>query len=725
MSDLHIDFETRSAVDLRKTGVHVYADDVTTDIWCMAYAFDGDSDVALWLPGSPVPADVYDHIDRGGQLIAHNAAFEIEIWRKILVPRYGFPEAPVERWRCTMAQAYAMALPGALADAAGALRLDMTKDMAGHRQMLSMAKPRKVVGMLPADSHGAPSPPDAEGWQTFTGADGLLLKILWWIDPTRRENLYNYCKQDVRTEMALDKRLLRLRPIEQKLWYLDQKINNAGVVIDERACHAAIDIVDRTRADINKQMKLVSGYKVGASTNVAQISTFLSANGVEVEGMTAEHVKDMLTLDLPNDCRKVLELRQRGSKMSVSKIKALLNRRGLDNRARGMLQYHAAHPGRWGGRGFQPQNLKRPEISQEEIEFFVSILRSGLTGGGDDGRYKSFIAFCNDPIETLGSCIRALLTVDDGRVMGSADYANIEGRVLAWLTGEHWKVKAFEAYDAGEGPDLYKLAFSRSFNTPIDQVSKDDRQIGKVEELALGYQGGPGAFQAMSGSYGVDIGAQIDVLRGTAPGWAVDEADEAWQTYGSRSGMMREDWIAAEIVKRAWRGEHPATVAFWDNIEEAAISAVQKPGTTFTLGRLKFKQSGSFLFMKLPCERAIVYPYPKVEMKLTPWKTKKPTLTFFGQDTYTRQWGRTKTYGGKLTENAVQAIARDILAEAMTRLDAAGVEIVLHVHDEVVFYDDESVTSCDHVCRIMEDSAPWAAGIPVVAEGWIGDRYRK
>jgi len=309
--------------------------------------------------------------------------------------------------------------------------------------------------------------------------------------------------------------------------------------------------------------------------------------------------------------------------------------------------------------------------------------------------------------------------------MGAADFANIEGRVLAWLTGESWKLDAFRAYDADTGPDLYKLAYSRSFSKPIDRVTKDDRQIGKVEELALGFQGGPGAFRAMQASYGVDIGAEYDKLVGIAVPHLVDEAHDAWETYGKKSRMAEHDWIAAEIVKRAWRAEHPATVAFWADIEEAAVRAVRSPGATLTLGRLKLRMSGSFLFMQLPSGRTLCYPYPKVEQKTTPWGSRKELVTFFGQDTVTRKWGRTSTYGGKLTENAVQAIARDLLAEALLRLDEHDIETVLHVHDEAVFYADDDVESCGEVCRIMEILPEWATGLPVVAEGWVGERYRK
>lgn len=717
--ELHCDLETRSAVDLRKTGVHVYAEDPTTDVWCMAYAFDGE-DPDLWLPGQPVPEAVYDHHARGGHFVAHNAAFEIAIWRSILVPRYGFPETSADRWRCTMAQAYAMALPGALADAAGALGLSQTKDMAGHRLMMSMAKPRKVIGKLPAGG----LIDDSGEWQTFTGADGAPLKIQWWVDGDRKEKLYAYCAQDVRTEMALDERLLRLRPQEQKLWVLDQKINDRGIVVDEKACLAAIDIVDRARQDLTLKIREASNFQVTSTTAVSQLVDFLAQNGVEVDSLSADKVTEMLTWDLPKNVRAVLECRQKGAKMSVAKIQALLNGMCKDGRAKGLTQYHAAGTGRWGGRRFQPQNLKRPDIKQDEIEYLIGLLHR-WDAKMSDTRFEVFSAMVDDPIDALGNCIRALIKAPEGQVMGAADFANIEGRVLAWLAGEAWKVEAFKAYDAGTGPDLYKLAFSRSFGVPIDSISGDQRQIGKVQELALGYQGGPGAFETMAQGYGVDISQRYDEIIASAEQVLVEEVRGAWEAYGKKSKMAQRSWLPAEIIKRGWRNGHPATVQLWSDIETAAIRAVEEPGKVFVLRGLRFRVSGSFLWMQLPSGRCLCYPYPRVEPTETTWGATKHQLTFFGIDTYTRKWGRTSTYGGKLTENAVQAIARDLLAEALLRLDDEGIETVLHVHDEVVFYDDIDVGNCERVCSLMSTIPDWARGLPVATEGWIGERYRK
>lgn len=709
--EIRIDFETRSTVDLKKTGVHAYAEDLTTDVWCAAYAIAGE-EPKLWIPGNPVPPEVHD----AETFVAHNAAFEIAIWREIMVKQYGWPRALPARWRCTMAQSYAMAMPGSLEDAAAAFGVDQQKDAAGRRLMLSMAKPRKVVGNLPVRAKLTRVRED--GTQLFRDALGNEVRVTWWNEQDRKLKLYDYCLQDVRAEMALDRRTLRLRPQEQRLWVLDQKINDRGVYVDHRLCEAAQELVEISRQDLNRKIKEVSGYRVASTTAVSQIIAFLGEHGVrDIPGLASDQVAELLARDdLPPACRAVLELRQQGARMATAKIGALVAGSSKDGRARGLLQYHAAGTGRWGGRRFQPQNLLRPTgPTADLIDPAIALLR--------DRRFDTFNIIFDDPIGMIGNCIRGMVAAPPGRKIGSLDFANIEGRVLAWLAGETWKVQAFREYDAGTGPDLYKLAFSMSFGVPVGDVAKDQRQVGKVQELALGYQGGPVAFQTMARGYGVDIGARYDEITAAAPG-LLTEATEAWETYGRKSGMAKRNWLAAEIVKRGWREAHPRVVEFWSDIERAAITAVERPGTVIAVGRLRFRMAGSFLWMQLPSGRTLCYPYPEIRTKETPWGAEKETLHFFGQDTYTRKWGRTHTYGGKLTENAVQAIARDLLAEALTAFDDNGIETVLHVHDEIVFECAED-TEIDELAALMAETPGWAEGLPVAADGWIGDRYRK
>lgn len=284
----------------------------------------------------------------------------------------------------------------------------------------------------------------------------------------------------------------------------------------------------------------------------------------------------------------------------------------------------------------------------------------------------------------LADSIRGCIIAPPGRKLVVADLSNIEGRVLAWLAKEQWKIQAFEAYDRGAGPDLYKLAYAKSFGKPAENVTKDERQIGKVQELACGYQGGLGAFNTMSSAYGLTF----------------------------------SDDRVNEIV-RAWRHAHAKTVSLWYEAEELAILATSSPGETFGVasGRLSFTRSKGWLRMLLPSGRSLCYPSPKVE---------DGKLSYMGIDQYTRKWDRLPTYGGKLIENATQAAARDVLARGMLAADAAGYEIVLSVHDEIIAETpDTDAYSVDKLAAIMATPPAWADGLPLAAAGFEAARYRK
>lgn len=346
---LHIDFETRSTVDLRKRGLHVYATHPTTDVWCMAWSLDED-EVGLVTPDrfTDGKSDPLPYIRNGVTVMAHNAAFELAIWNHIMVPRYGWPKLDVRQVRCTMAMAYAMSLPGALDKAAAAVGLDMRKDLAGHRLMLQMAKPKKVHD------------------------DGT---IEWWDEPEKLERLYEYCRQDVRVERELEKRLLPLSDSEQDMWCIDQRINNRGVYVDLRAVQAAIAVVEYEQRRLNDAIFDATLGRVSTCSQVAKIREWLEQQGVDVPSLAKADVTEALELpDLPKHCRHVLRLRQEAGRTSTAKLKAMVNAASEDGRVRGALQYHAAGTGRWGGRRVQPQNLPRPTIEQAEIERALKVL---------------------------------------------------------------------------------------------------------------------------------------------------------------------------------------------------------------------------------------------------------------------------------------------------------------------------------------------------------------
>lgn len=618
----HIDFETRSGVDLKKTGVYRYAEDPSTDVWCAAYVI-GDGEVKLWKRGEPCPIEIIEHVMAGGAWQAHNANFEITLWREVLAKRYGWPEPRLEDWSCTMAMALAMSLPASLDGAAAALGLESGKDMHGYDLMIRMAKPRKR---------------NADG--TFT----------WWDEPDRLERLYAYNIQDVVVEREIGKRLLALRPFEQRLWWLDQRVNERGCYVDERLCLAAKKIVAAAAERLNARMVAATDYAVRGTTNVGELSAFLRANGIETESLAKDQLDVLLARDdLPAPVRTAVEIRREAAKASVAKIDALLAGMSADKRSKGMLQYHAASTGRWGGRRFQPQNIKRPNL--EDVDVAIDDV---LTG-----RIDLIEMLYGNPLSVVGDCLRGMIRAAPGNTLFAADYANIEGRVLAWLAGEQWKLDAFRAFDAGSGPDLYKLMAGMILGILPAAVSKDQRQAyGKVPELALGYMGGPGAFQAMARGYGVDIAAAIGTLREVSPR-AVAKATAAWSVRGKRSGMAETAWVAAETIKILWRERHPQITRFWWDLEAAALDALDSPGSVVRCGPVSFRKVGSFMFMRLPSGRALCYPYPKAVMKEMPWdgEDEKPalkrTFAYKSVDSYTRKWADCYAYGGLWAENCL------------------------------------------------------------------------
>lgn len=667
---LHVDFETRSAVDLKKTGAYAYAADPTTDIWCMAYAF-GDGPVEVWTPDQPLVGEIADHVLAGGVLVAHNAAFERVIWHYILGPRYGFPEPGVTQWRCTMAMAYALALPGSLENAAPAAGLALAKDMTGRRLMLQMARPRKV------------------------NPDG---SFVWWDEPEKIAKLIAYCRQDVEVERALEKRLRPLSESELALWHLDQRVNDRGVLVDDALCLSAKAIVKQAQADLDRRMRELTNFAVSRCSNRNELVAWVRAQGVECDSVNKAALEELLSEDssntIPPIVRHVLEVRREAAKASVAKIDALLNGKSPeDNRAKGLLQFHAASTGRWGGRRFQPQNLRRPE--EEDIDTLIGVVATG------DFEYCSMLY--DRPLSAVADTLRGMLVAAPGRRIVAADYSNIEGRVLAWLAGEAWKLAAFRAFDDGSGHDLYKITAGAILGKKPEEVTKAERQAyGKVPELALGYQGGVGAFATMAANYGVDL--------------AVPEI---------------------EAIRDGWREKHPRIKQFWYDMEERAVEAVRDRGSVTRCGRIHFKMAGSWLFMRLPSGRFLAYPYPEVRTFDTPWGEPKEGLTYFSTIDPSKRgkivddhgnstnWARIKTYGGQLVENATQAVARDVLADAMPRLEQAGYPVILTIHDEVVCEVPDGHGSVEEMESIMCDLPRWAAGMPVSAEGFSDRRYRK
>lgn len=657
MTTLHIDFETYSQAELPAVGLDNYASHPSTGVHCLGFAFD-DDEVNLCADIGSAHSDfteLMQHVLMGREVVAHNAAFELAIWNKVCVPRYGWPELRPEQIRCTMAQAYAMGLPASLEKAAPALGIDESKDMAGSRVMLQLARPKT----------------DGTFW---TYGD----------NPEKFERLYDYCRQDVEVERELDKRLMRLSDYETRVWRLDQKINGRGVRVDLPSIKKAVKLVNAEKQRLDAEMGALTDMAVARCTETQALVKWVREQGVQIDGVAKRDVIDALNDEsLPPVVGEALRLRREAAKSSTAKLTAMRDRASADGRVRGCFQYHGATTGRWAHRGIQPGNLPRPRvgITPENVHEMIDMLSN-----------RDLLDMTYGPVlDAMADCVRGMITAAPGHHLVAVDFSAVEARVLAWLAGEEKVLDIFRTHGK-----IYEHAAAGIYNKPIDKVSKDERQIGKVAVLALGFGGGVGAFQSMARVYGVQV------------------AD-----------------VAADGIKANWRRAHPAIVKYWNDLETAAIDAVDLDhGAECSAGpkdrAVKFRKDGSFLWCKLPSGRVLCYPYPVTRATETPWGEQRNALHFHAVN-IANQWEETSTYGGSLAENVTQAVARDLLADAMLRLEQEGFPVVMHVHDEIVVEVPESAPE-DTLARIeaiVSTPPAWANDLPLAAEGWRGFRYRK
>lgn len=680
---LHLDLETRSDIDLMKMGVHLYSKSRNTDILCAAYAFD-DGPISIWVPGQKVPLEVTEHIEGGGEVHAHNAAFEQHLVNEVGTKRYGWPHIYLDQLVCTMAQAYAMALPGSLEKCAAALELTERKDLEGSRLMKQMCKPRSI--------------------EENTG------KIIWYDSPEMRTRLAQYCKQDVIVEREIGKRTLRLSDFEKKVWILDQEINNRGVSVDKRAVLNAITLIDDEKEQMQKRIQEISNGEIYSFTSIAQIKRYVEDYGIMVESLDKDSINILLKEKLPPEVEEILKIRRRMGKSSTAKLEPMAFGVDSELRLKGGFQYSGANTRRWSGRRVQLHNMPRnTTVKQNFINDYLEILHTQkLTQALKDELHL----FYGSPSEMISQSMRGFITAASGKELVACDFASIEARVLAWLSDQESTLDIFRS-----GYDIYVYEASRIFGVSKEMVTPEQRQVGKVAILALGYGGGVNALQQMCQSHRLSM---APIFKELSSRYHFADLFKYKDKYGK--DLSREEYGASEIVKKLWRRSNPKIVDYWRDVEDAVRRAITEP-QTFIVGvkgrEVRFKKSGSFLWCKLPSGGVICYPYPELDPK--------GQITYMSEDSETKKWMRFGTYGGSLVENITQSLARDLLAEAMVNLKIRGKSIVLHVHDEIVV---ETVSapggdSVNEISEIMKETPPWAFNLPIEVTGWRGMRYRK
>lgn len=698
-----LDFETRSALPLKEHGAWRYSEDVSTDILCALVKPRG-GEKFVWAPpwvresleGRTLPPgiswidleDLTALFAEATVIEAHNVDFERAIWTNVAAPRYGWPSYPVEKMMCSMAKCCVNNLPRDLDTACRVLGLPVQKDAEGRRIMLTMCKPKRMPKGTPPGLYWNETPP-------------ALLRLI------------QYCAVDVDAEEGLSLRLPDLQPSEMAVWALDQEINGRGILVDVEACKA---IVDGMEAYVEARKEEAVALAGCTPTQIGKALDWLEAKGVVLKDLRKDTVAAVLRKDLPGDVRRFLTIRASVGRSSTGKFLAMVDRASHDGRVRGTLLYHGASTGRWSGRnGVQPQNMPRGGVSDPEacVDAFKAV--------GFD-----FVEMIwGDPMKVATGCVRSMIMASPGHDLIACDFSSIEARVLAWLAGEEVTLETYR-----QGRDLYKVAASSIFGVSYDNVSKDQRQVGKVAVLALGYQGGIGAFASMARNYAIDLETLPAFVFPSADDDVLERARNTAQMYLERTPeaeMSHDAATACDVIKQNWRRGNPNVVRFWKALELACMKAVVNKGKVHAAGQVAFKRSGGELLLRLPSGRLLHYQEPEIKEVINTWQKLQTVVRVRTMDHAKGKWTKMPLYGGLICENVVQAASRDLLAGAMLKLHERPEyrRIIMHVHDEVVVEVPHGVGSVEEVERIMTVLPPWAEGLPIGAEGWRGKRYKK
>lgn len=745
---LFIDFETRSPVDLPRCGAHVYFEHPETDVLMARYAF-GDGPVKQWLRGDACPYDLAGHIEAGGVVSGWNVmGFERLAFENVLRRKYGWPVPYLDQYSDTAHMAAAMSLPRSLGDAAEALALSVQKDKEGQRLINKFSKPRRP--RKGEDPNG-----------------------LYWNEPEDHPEDFaafiRYCGIDVETERAARKRLVPLSDYEQKVAVLNELVNQRGVRIDIVSANHAVKLAAKAKKLFDAEMRRATGGAVKACTQVAALTRWVTDQGVPIESIRKAELTDLLESDdLAPHVRAVLELRQEAGKTSVAKIDAMLRRANRDGRVRGTSLYHAAGTGRFQNVGVNTSNMARPrkEFEEDVLERGrLDVLFEAIKTEDPEALLMLYGPEVGRPMHLLSDSVRSLIWAAPGHEFVQADFSSIEGVVLTWGAGEKWKLQAMrELKENPELPDMYRRAAASIMGMTTDEITKKHplrQSVGKVSELALGYQGAVAAFHSMARNYNVKLDPLFD------PVWAAaseERREKAVRRYegqlkrgvATTEALSRRAWIACQIITYGWRETNAAIVQFWRDLETCMRDAVANPGTVYALDHVKFVVKRNFLWMMLPSGRCLAYGMPRLrdqvwaklklpdgdwsdaevmlreeaetlerrgEVKIEGATTQK--VTALGVDSQTKKFRRYGLYGGLVAENWTQATARELLVNGMFKAEAAGYPVVMSVYDEILAEVRRGYGSVREFERLICELPAWAKDIPLQADGWRGKRYHK
>ena len=641
---LAADIECFSDVDLVKCGVYAYADSPAFEILLFAYSFDGgETQIIDLAQGEKLPAEVEEAIfDVSVTKTAYNANFE-----RTCLSKYFGRYIPPESWHCSAVQAAMLALPRSLEDVGRVLGLDEQKMKEGKELIRYFCIPCKP-----------------------TKANGGRTRNLPCHAPEKWELFKTYCKRDVDVEKSIRRKLHNF-PIpesEMELYRLDQRINDRGVLVDMGLVEQAIACERLHKEIVTKRAYELTGLE--NPNSVAQLKGWLGGKGMEAESLSKKAVAEMIA-ETDGEVEELLKLRLLMAKTSVKKYEAMERSVCSDGRVHGMLMFCGANrTSRWSGKIVQIQNLPKNYIPDLELaRDFVK-----------QGRFEDIELLYDSTPNVLSELIRTAFIPKPGCRFVVADFSAIEARVLAWLSGEQWRLDVFTSHGK-----IYEASASSMFHVPMEEITKGSplRQKGKLAELGLGFGGAAGALISMGA---LDMG-------------------------------LTEDELPPLVA--AWRKANPHITQFWWDVDAAAIKAVTEKQKT-KVGKIIFEYKSGILFITLPSGRRLSYVKPRMAVN----RFGRDSLTYEGISE-NKKWSRIETYGPKLVENIVQGTARDLLAEAMLRVEKKGYPIVMHCHDEIIAEVPEGSGSVDEMCEIMAIQPKWAEGLPLRADGYSCSFYQK
>jgi DNA polymerase len=766
-----IDFETRSACDLKRRGAWLYSKDPTTEILCLAYRLPG------WKPGktklwhmahpeigveeSPIPQDLLDWIEFGGLVEAHNSFFEWAVWNHIAVPRFGWPALDQGQMLCSAAKASAHALPRDLKGAVNALGLSEKKDDDGKRLLNKFSKPARMSKNEKA----------IFGDMVFFTIDEEITK------------LWSYCRQDVIAEEGLSEALADLSPMEESLWRITQRMNARGVTIDVELCRAALRLAGKAKAKMNAEFEELTG--IESATQRGLVKTWLANNGFEVADTKAKtiewHLDRNPILKEPGreKIRRVLEIVKQVNRTSTNKYKRMLECVDTDNKARELLVYCGAErTGRFAGKGIQVHNLPKGRFAKGLVNWktFKKGDPEPIDLAVEDIKSEN-LAWCEaihgDVMNLIASCLRGALIASPGKEFMTADYAAIEARCVLWEAGADGALEIFRV-----GGDIYcdmasgiygylivkdekaqlraeAMGLEARIAAVINAMGSTQRDFGKVAILGLGFGMGFLKFLITLRTYNIVLSRdevrkmmgrkRLEKYEAIVTKKLFPSADDytdpkkfktaSRQASLARRALLDEREQPKEVIHElalckytvdTYRSRYPEVPAMWKAQERAAIAAIENPDEEIPCGVVTWFMDGDFLKCRLPSGRCLCYYGAHLKAEKNAWGKVVPGIRFYGRNQTSGAWSRQATYGGKLTENITQAIARDIMAFAKLALDGdENFDLLISVHDEIVAEVDEGCGDEDSFAEQMAALPEAFDGCPIVAEPKRYKRYRK